>query len=151
MANEIHIDYAAGNTLYAVIRDVQGKVWYPANQVFESWGANERDADDYDIVMVDKSGSRYTGSFDSNVPAGRYSVQIFLQAGANPADTDVVVGGTPVRWSGTGQITTDKVLVNKAVQEKSTGAIQYYDDDDQTILLTLMPNDTQTEITRTVS
>ncbi len=151
MANEIHINYAAGNTLYAIIRDVQGKVWYPASQAFESWGTSERDADDYDIVMTDKSGSRYTGSFDSNVPAGRYSVQIFLQAGANPADTDVIVGGTVVRWSGTGQITTDKVLVNKAVQDKSTGAIQYYDDDDQTVLLTLMPNDTQTEVTRTVS
>ena len=151
MANEIHIDYTAGSTLYAVIRDGQGKVWYPASQVFEIWGTSERDADDYDIVMADKSGSRYAGSFDSNVPAGRYSVQIFLQAGAYPVDTDGLVGGAKIRWSGTGEITADKVLVNKAVQDKSTGAIEYYDDDDQTVLLTLTPNDAQTEITRTAS
>ena len=44
-----------------------------------------------------------------------------------------------------------KVLVNKAVQNKNTGAIEYYDDDGQTIILTHTPTDEQSTITRTPS
>jgi len=94
MANEIHVDYASGSTLYAVIRNGPGEVWYAEGQVFESWGTGGRTVNDYDISLTDKSGNRYVGNFDSNIPAGRYSVQVFLQAGANPADTDNIVGGT---------------------------------------------------------
>jgi hypothetical protein len=42
-----------------------------------------------------------------------------------------------------------KVLVNKAVQTKSTGAIEYYDNDGQTVILTHTPDDTESTITRT--
>jgi len=42
-----------------------------------------------------------------------------------------------------------KVLVNKAVQNKVTGVIEYYDDDDQTVILTHTPEDEESEITRT--
>lgn len=151
MANEIHIDYESGHTLYAIIRSGEGNAWYPAGQVFQNWGTSGHGADDYGIAMADKSGSRYVANFDANVPEGRYSVQMFLQAGACPADTDEVVGSREIRWSGTGRITADKVLVNKAVQNKSTGTIQYYDDDGQTVLLTLVPNDSQADITRALS
>jgi len=44
--------------------------------------------------------------------------------------------------------TATKVLTNKAVQDKNTGAIQYFDDDGQTVILTHTPSDTDTEITR---
>ena len=44
-----------------------------------------------------------------------------------------------------------KTLVNKAVQNKSTGAIQYYDDDGETVILTLTPTDSETTFTRTPS
>lgn len=44
-----------------------------------------------------------------------------------------------------------KLLVNKAVQNKSTGAINYYDDDGQTVILTHTPTDGESEITRTPS
>ena len=44
-----------------------------------------------------------------------------------------------------------KLLVNKAVQNKSTGAINYYDDDGETIILTHTPADGESEITRTPS
>jgi hypothetical protein len=44
-----------------------------------------------------------------------------------------------------------KVLTNKAVQDKSTGAIQYYDDDGQTIILTHTPTDGESTIIRTPS
>ena len=148
MANEIHANYAAGNTLYAVVRNDVGDVWYVVGQSFEVWGTNSRTADDYDIGLTDKSGSRYVGDFDNNIPAGRYSIQIFVQAGANPADSDTLVECDEILWSGTGKLTADKLLANKAVQNKTTGQIKYYDDDKQTILLTHIPTDAEATITR---
>lgn len=44
-----------------------------------------------------------------------------------------------------------KVLVNKAIQNKSSGAVVYYDDDGETPMLTHTPADSDTEITRTPS
>jgi hypothetical protein len=44
-----------------------------------------------------------------------------------------------------------KTLVNKAVQTKSTGVINYYDDDGSTVLLTHTPTDAEATITRTPS
>ena len=149
MANEIQADYASGNTLYAVVRNVSGEVWYVAGQVFETWGTDGRDADDFDIALADKSGSRYVGNFDGNIPAGRYSIQIFLQAGANPADGDTLISSDEILWSGLGKVTADKLLANKAVQNKSTGEIKYYDDDGQTVLLIQTPSENQTSITKT--
>jgi hypothetical protein len=151
MANEIHANHASGNTLYAVVRNSAGDVWHVAGQTFEAWGTSSRTADDYDISLTDKSGSRYVGDFDSNIPAGRYSVQVFLQAGANPADGDTLVESNDILWSGTGRVTADKLLANKAIQNKTTAQIKYYDDDEQTVLLTHIPTDAQATITRTPS
>jgi hypothetical protein len=151
MANEIHINYASGNTLYAVVRNTAGNVWYVAGQVFEAWGTSGRTANDYNIALTDKSGSRYVGSFDTNIPAGRYSIQIFLQAGANPADGDTFIAGEEIVWSGTGVVTAEKLLANKAVQDKPSGQIKYYDDDGQTVLLKITPTDAAATITRTPS
>lgn len=148
MANEIHVDYASGNTLYVVVRNKAGDVWYAAGQAFEAWGTGGRDADDYDISLTDKDGSRYVGDFDGNIPAGRYRIQIFLQAGAAPADSDSLVAGDEIIWTGTAVLTADKLLANKAVQNKATGEIKYYDDDGQTVLLTLTPTEVQATITR---
>ena len=149
MANEIHINYASGNTLYAVVRNTVGNVWYVAGQIFEAWGTSGRTANDYDIALTDKSGSHYVGSFDTNIPAGRYSIQVFLQVGANPADSDTFIAGKEIVWSGTGTITAEKLLANKAVQNKPSGQIKYYDDDGQTVLLKHTPADAATNITRT--
>lgn len=44
-----------------------------------------------------------------------------------------------------------KLLINKAVQTKNTGVIEYYDDDGQTVILTHTPDDTESVITRTPS
>ena len=151
MANELYVNYASGNTLWAAIRNAAGEVWYPTGEVFEAWGTSSRTAADYDIAMTDKTGSRYVGDFDGNIAAGRYWVQFFLQAGGSPANGDTCVGGYEVRWSGTGQITADKMLVNKAAQNKSSGAITYYDDDGETALMTASPTDGATTITRTPS
>jgi len=148
MTNDIHAHYAAGNTLYAVVRDCVGNVWCIAGQNFEGWGTSGRTADDYDISLTDRSGSMYVGDFDSNIPAGRYSVQVFSQGGANPADGDTLVANDEVLWSGTGNVTAGKLLANKAIQNKTTGQIKYYDDDKQTVLITHIPTDAEATITR---
>jgi len=44
-----------------------------------------------------------------------------------------------------------KMLINKAVQNKSTGEIRYYDDDGATVILTHTPTDEESTITRTPS
>jgi hypothetical protein len=44
-----------------------------------------------------------------------------------------------------------KLLVNKAVQNKATGVIDYYDDDGQTVILSHTPADGESTITRTPS
>ena len=44
-----------------------------------------------------------------------------------------------------------KLLVNKAVQNKVTGVIDYYNDDGETIILTHTPNEGESTITRTPS
>jgi len=151
MANEIHADYASGNTLYVVVRNAAGQVWYPAGVTFENWGTSGRTAADYDLAMTYKGGSRYAGSLDANIPAGRYTCQVFRQVGGSPADGDTFVVGGQIVWSGSGVITADKLLGNKAVQDKASGAIDYYDDDEQTVLLTLTPADSESELTRTPS
>jgi hypothetical protein len=155
MANEIHIDYQSGEVLYAVRFNSAGQVALSDGSSFENWGASGHDADDYDVSLseVGSGGCHYMGDFDagSNVPAGRYGVVVFLQAGANPADGDRIIGSGEVSWSGAGELTADKILANKAVQTKSTGAIEYYDDDGQTVILTHTPDDGESAITRTPS
>jgi len=44
-----------------------------------------------------------------------------------------------------------KVVLNKAVQDKLTGKIDYYDDDNETVLLTHTPQEDESEITRNPS
>ena len=60
------------------------------------------------------------------------------------------------KWIGSGSdaerfVKAAKMLVNKAIQNKVTGAIVYYDGDGQTVILTHTPNDGESEITRTPS
>ena len=141
MANEIQADYGSGQTLYAVIRNRAGQVWCAAEESFEDWGTNGRTAADYDIALTDKSGGRYVGDFDTNIPAGAYCVQVFCQAGATPDNSDTLVAGRDIVWAGNAELTVTKILANKAVQYKVNGAIDFYDDDNETVILTYLPLD----------
>lgn len=130
MSDEIHIDYPSGSTLYAVVRNSAGNVWYVVGQAFEAWGTGSRDADDYDIALTDKSGSRYVGTFDANISAGTYSIQIFRQAGANPADTDRFVGGRAIYWDGSAEmnISTLDTIVDAILVDTGTTIPDKLDD-----------------------
>ncbi len=45
-------------------------------------------------------------------------------------------------------LTAAKMLLNKAVQNKLTGAVEYFDDDGQTVVLTHTPSESESSITR---
>jgi hypothetical protein len=148
MANEIHVDYASGNTLYAIIRNRAGQVWCAVQQAFENWGADGHGSDDYDLVLADKSGGRHVGDFDTNIPAGWYGVQCFVQAGANPAETDTLVDSRDIIWTGTAEVTATKILANKAVRDHATGTIDYYDDDGSSVILSHTSTNDAVALTR---
>jgi len=135
MAGEIQVDYPSGEVLYAVIRDGQGRVWNVQQGLFEDWGAEGYGVDAYSITLVDKGGGRYVGDFAQGIEAGRYFVQVFCQLGSSIGQDDVLVGSGVIVWSGVGELTAEKMLINKAVQDKATGAIDYYDDDGVQVLL----------------
>ena len=101
MANEIIVGFEAGNTIYSVIRDEDGDVWYPAGNAFETWGTGSRSNDDYDIALTDMGGGLYMGDFPSAIPNGTYYLQTYYQAGSSPASTDTPYGGpTSKTWNG---------------------------------------------------
>jgi len=135
MAHEIQASYASGSTLYAIVRNRTGDVWWPSGQGFETWGTGGRDAGDYAFPLIDKGGSRYVGNLDEALAAGSYFAQWFVQAGAGPTDTDTVVGAQEILWTGTAELTATKLLANKAVQDVTTKAVDYYDDDGVTVIL----------------
>jgi len=103
------------------------------------------------------SSGHYVADFDAegNIPGPKkYYYRAHDQAGANPADSDPVIdpgGQGEICWSGSGEITAEKLLADKAVQTKSTGAVEYYDEDGSTVLLTHTPTDAAATITRTPS
>jgi hypothetical protein len=145
MANELRADYASGHTIYAVIRDNAGGVWCPARRAFETWGA-----DHYALPLADKGGSRYVGDFDANVPPGSYGIQLFAQTGASPAGGDVLIAGRDIYWTGNGELTSLKILANKAVHSKDPKSIEYYDDDSETTLFKHNMDPDGSGLTRTI-
>lgn len=101
MANEIVFSYDTGSTIYARVFNSTGQVWKTTTNAFEDW--SDGNVQRYDIALTDKSTGQYIGDFPS-CAAGRYKVNIYKQAGANPAITDTVIGTGEILWSATGEI-----------------------------------------------
>lgn len=125
MSNELHADYDSGKNIYACIFNGSGQVDYVvgAGGAFENWGTSSHDADDYDITLteVGTGGSRYVGSFDTNISvAGIYTVIVFEKVGANPADGDPRIAQGEIWWSGSAEITLYSKLPSKTYLSGST-------------------------------
>ncbi len=152
MAKEIQFCYEDGNNLYALIRrPSDGYIWDVGDNQFELVGTwNDARAGQCDIPLTAHNGELYMADFPI-APAGRYLINIYLRAGANPAINDEILGFGQIIWIGTGELTADKMLKNKAVQNKATGTIDYYDDDGEAVILTHTPTDSELTITRTPS
>lgn len=90
---------------------------------------------------------------DSNW-ASAMAVALFTNGAANKLKIDAVGRVDAGSVEGINAESLQKVakmLLNKAVQDKLTGAIRYYDDDGQTVILTHTPSEDGTSVTRTVS
>jgi hypothetical protein len=116
--------------------------------------------DTYDIPLTEfATGSGlYVADFPASITeAGRFIICFYLGTPAASVILDYIPAIQEIIWSGTADVSDSlfvkaaKVLVNKAVQIKSTGVINYYDDDGSTVLLTHTPTDAETTITRTPS
>jgi len=105
MSDEIQlVGYPSGATLYAIVRNPAGQVWYPFGEAFEDWGGGvSRTANDYSIPMTDKKGSFYVADFPSDIDAADepYPIQIHLQGSSAPVDNEPVVGEQGIIWTGT--------------------------------------------------
>jgi hypothetical protein len=99
MANEIQYRAATtGSTLYAVVHDARGYYW--TGTAWETltnahWAT-------YVIALAEApAGSyRYEGDFPG-VGVGAYTVEVYLQAGGSPAQTDTILAQFAASWSGT--------------------------------------------------
>lgn len=99
MSNEIPFAFDKDFTLYARVFNSTGQVWN--GSAFEDWV--DGNVGNYDISLTDKSSGQYIGDFPT-IAAGRYKVNIYEQAGANPAIADTVVGHGEILWDGTSEI-----------------------------------------------
>ncbi len=106
MSNEVWHNYTTGKTLYFCTFEVDGDVQLTGGATNETWGTGGRDADSYDMPMTeDGVGGHYVGSFDTSISEGTYRVAVYLQAGANPADTDFAIAEGEIYWNGANEIT----------------------------------------------
>lgn len=102
MANEIIFAFDKGNTLYARIFDSTGQVWNTSGTpAFEAWA--DGNVTDYDITVTDKSSGQYIGDFPSTA-AGRFKVNIYIQAGGSPSIGDSVLQTGEILWDGSTEI-----------------------------------------------
>jgi len=87
-----------------------------------------------------------SASYDFASPSSKTIYLVNTKYKSDQIDVNVTVNAVP---AGIAFEKAAKSLINKAIQNKITGAIDYYDDDSQTILFTHMPIDNESNITRT--
>ena len=103
MSNELRATWKSGVTVYGAIYNSNAYVWYPTTNVFESFGPYTRTMADYDIAMTETGGSGgyYLGTFDTDIPVGKYLIVYYERSGATPANTDPPIAYDYGQWSGT--------------------------------------------------
>ncbi len=121
MANEIWHNITTGETLYFCAFQLDGNVFLSGGASDEVWGTGGRDADDYDETMTeDGAGGHYVGTFDTSIAAGVYRITVFLQAGANPQDSDRAIAQGEIYWDGTAEL--NPFTLNTQIEDDVIGA-----------------------------
>jgi len=117
MANEITHNVVTGLTLYFCAFQQDGDVFLTGGASDEVWGTGGRTAADYDEAMTEEDAcGHYKGSMAAGIGAGVYQICVYLQAGANPANSDVALAQGEIYWDGTAEInlSTLETLVTTA-------------------------------------
>ncbi len=114
MANEIQLIHDDGaETVYAIVRDMLGNWWHvPATAAFGVFAAAQWAHYAITLTEVEAAASGNVaeqGTFPSTIPAGFYWLDVYVQAGANPAQTDFRVSSCLMYWNGAGGTLTPKV------------------------------------------
>ena len=124
MANEITHNYTTGLTLYFCCFQPDGDVFLTGGASDEVWGTGARTAADYDEAMVEEATSgHYKGSMTVAV-AGVYQIAVYLQAGANPVDADIVIAQGEIYWDGSAEISLSTSAASIALILADTNEIQ---------------------------
>jgi len=145
LSNEIAQNFTSGETLYACRFQLNGHVFLTDGASDEEWGTGGRDADDYDVTLTESGDSgHYVGDFDGseNIAAGIYRVAVYLQIGANPANSDPAISQGTVYWDGSACASIldifDKLPTNYIMGSATK------DDQDAIILSGTVPDNTST-------
>lgn len=101
MANEIQIVYGDETaTVYSIIRrESDNKVYNPITEAFETW--DDADVADYAIEMTYQGGDVYAADHPDIATSTNYVYITYLQAGATPATTDLVLNAFTGTWDTT--------------------------------------------------
>lgn len=103
---EIQVTYDDGYQLYALTkRPADGYIWDVGDSQFEAVGTwNDARAGECDISLTGYDAELYMADFPA-AAAGRYLINIYLRAGANPAVTDPLLGAAEIVWNGSAEKT----------------------------------------------
>lgn len=99
MANEVQVNYAAGATVYFLVRNATGSIWN--GSAFEAYVTANYTT--YDVAMTQQGTASgfYAGNFPSTISPGVYSIVAKNQVGGTPAETDPTVAVGDYQWNGT--------------------------------------------------
>lgn len=110
MAGEIQLAYVeTGADLYALVRNSIGEIWNTDDTAFESYDTNN--ITDYAIALTEQgtASTYYVGDMPA-VGDGIFSVVVYKQAGANPAEGDSPVGNGDIQFRGSAVPSFDDIL-----------------------------------------
>ena len=96
MAGEIQIQATSGATIYALIYNINGKIYNGSD--FETW--SDANVDIYDIQLTEQGTSGfYIGDFPA-ISSGLYSLVAKNQSGVSPSPGDLLTGAGNISWNG---------------------------------------------------
>lgn len=100
MANELQYQGTSGETIYAIVRDVQARVWDGVGQQFVTYSSANFSR--YPISLTEQGTSGFfVGNFPASAPTGQYTATYSLRVGASPAETDPELITISYLWSNT--------------------------------------------------
>lgn len=100
MAGEIQANYAAGKTLYALIRNRNGQIWDTGDSAFEAYVTASYAAYAISLSQQGTASGFYVGSFPAAITAGVYSIVTKEQIGGAVAESDPTVAVGDLQWNG---------------------------------------------------